>query len=196
MTLERRNDLIDAVIAERPSGRGVIFEKQTLTGGNWDLVAHSYQQAFDVLWDHATAQGKGNSLIVGPLMMIWRQSVELTIKAAIQETTRAEPPGTHELVRLFDALLKARRDVGALEDDDTPYTAKVRAAVVEFQNFDQQADRYRYPTGKHGEVYPGFAVHLDRLHQAHWLITNWCDAASVEAEQYNLYGRGGEGGGR
>lgn len=189
MSRELRDQLIDALIAERPHMRKIVNDRQTMFEGDWDQVAHSYQCSFEVLWDHALAQGGQSSIYVGPLMMLWRQSVELTIKAAIRETIRAEPPGHHELTRLFDALLAARRGVGCLEDDDDAYTARVRDTVVEFQKVDDRADRFRYPTGKDGKPYAGFAVDIKRLFQAHWLITNWCDAASVEAEHYNIYVR-------
>lgn len=191
MSRELRDKLIDALIAERPDKRKIVNDRQTMFEGDWDQVAYSYQCSFEVLWDHAMAQGGQSSIFVGPLMMLWRQSVELTIKAAIRETTRSEPPNHHELTRLFDTLLAARKVVGCLEEDDNAYTDRVRDTVVEFQKVDERADRFRYPTGRDGTAYPGFAVDIKRLLQAHWLITNWCDAASLEAEHFHAVVRAG-----
>ena len=189
MSLELRHELIDAVIAERPHMRKIVNDYQTMMEGNWDMVAFSYRQSFEVLWDHAMAQGKPASLYIGPLMMLWRQSVELSIKAAINETTRAEPPGSHDLTYLFDALLTARRTMCSFESDDDDHTRGVRATVIEFQKADERADRFRYPTGRGGVAYAGIAVDIKRLLQAHWLITNWAEAAGLEAEHYNLHVR-------
>ncbi len=188
MSQERRFALIEALIDENPHLEKIVSnESSSLIAGNWDLVAYSYQQSFEALWDLACTQQSG--LITMPLMMLWRQSVELTIKAAIQETIRGTPPGSHDLTSLFDKLVEARRSIAWLEPDDDDQMQMVRRTIIEFQNLDKQADRFRYPSKRDGSPYGGISVDLDRLHQAHWLITNWCDVASVEAEYYNIHVR-------
>ena len=192
MSLERRDKLIDDLIADRPQLGRIVTDQATMMQGNWDLVAFSYQQAFDVLWDHTASQSVSFSLLVGPLMMLWHQSVEVTIKAAITETRRAMPPTHHRLTDLFDDLKIARAEVGGLEDDETSYTDRVRATVVEFQKVTASADRYRYPISTRGAPYPGLAVNIERLYQAHWLITNWCEAAALEAQHHHAVANAGE----
>ena len=184
MTFDRRLELLDALAAGRPDLKGIVTNRNGLFEGNWDLAAYAYQQSFEALWDHAVAQTSG--LAVLPLLMLWRQSVELSIKAAIEGTTGGQPPGGHRLTDLFDRLLEVRREHGGLGSDDDDYTAEVRATVVEFQAIDERADRWRYPTYLKGKAHSDVTVDLDRLYQAHALITGWCDASSIEAEQHHL----------
>ena len=186
MTVERRMALLDALNEGQPGLREIVTARTGLFEGNWDLVAYAYQQSFEALWDHAVAQTSG--LAVLPLLMLWRQSVELSIKAAIEGTTGRQPPGGHRLTDLFDRLLAVRREHGAHESDDDDYTAEVRRTVAEFQELDERADRWRYPTDLKGQPHGGVNVDLDRLFQAHAMITGWCDACSIEAEQLHLYG--------
>jgi hypothetical protein len=188
MSLEKRTELIDSLVEERPELRKPITNQaSSMLTGNWDLVAYSYQQSFEALWDHAFQQTSGLAQL--PLMMLCRQSVELTIKAAIQATTLAQPPNGHGLTILFDRLLAAREEAGCFEQGDDEYTQEIRQAVINLQEIDARADRFRYPTDLNGKAYPGFNVDLEQLLQIHWLITTWCDCASTEAEQYYLHVR-------
>lgn len=185
MSSERRMELLEALVDGRPELRQVVTNRVGLFEGNWDLVAYAYQQSFEALWDHAVTQTSGLAIL--PLLMLWRQSVELSIKAAIEGTTGSQPPPGHGLTDLFDRLLEVRREHGGLESDDDGYTAEVRLTVVEFQELDKRADRWRYPTDLKGKAHAGVSVDLDRLFQAHSLITGWCDASSIEAEQHHLH---------
>lgn len=186
MSFERRSALLDAVSDEWPGVGLVVDNRDSLLEGNWDMLAFIYQQSFNALWDHAVTQPGGLSVL--PLLMICRQSIELSIKAAIEGTTVTQPPGGHDLTELFDHLLKVRREHGRLEPDDDDYTAKVKARVAEFQELDQRADRWRYPTDRKGRAHKGVNVDLDRLFQVHAMITGWCDHSSAEAEQCHIHG--------
>lgn len=189
MSIERRTKLLDGLMEGQPGLRQIVTNRASLLEGNWDLTAFAHQQGFEALWDHAVTRPAG--LAVLPLLMLWHQSVELTIKAAINGTTGCQPPGHHRLTDLFDFLLRVRKEHGRLEADDDAYTASVRRLVVEFQKLDERADRWRYPTDLKGKAHRGVSVDLDRLYQAHAMITGWCDWASVEAEQHHLHLSGG-----
>lgn len=185
MSVEKRTELIDLLVEERPELRKLITNQpNSMLAGNWDLLAYSYQQSFEALWDHAFRQTSGLAQL--PLMMLCRQSIELTIKAAIQATTQAQPPNGHGLTVLFDRLLAVREESGRFDQENDEYTRDIRQAVIAFQAIDARADRFRYPADLNGKAYPGFDVDLEQLLQIHWLITTWCDCASTEAEQYYL----------
>ena len=180
-----------ALETAQPRLQGIVKPRDSIIAGNWDLAAYAYQQGFEALWDHAILRASGveatNSaaLVLHPLLMLWRQSVELSIKAAIEGTTGRQPPEGHDLAKLFDSLLAARQERGDLERDDDDLTAQVTRLIAEFQALDVRADRWRYPTDRKGRPHGGDSVDLDRLYQAHEQITGWCDFASVEAEQAN-----------
>lgn len=191
MSIERRTQLLEALETAAPHLRRIVKPKARIMDGNWDLAAFAYQQAFEAMWDHAIARTAGadarhsSSLIVHPLLMLWRQSVELSIKAATEATTGQQPDGVHDLAKLFTRLLEARQERNDLERDDDDLTTQVARLIAEFQALDVAADRWRYPTDRKGRPYRGDAVDLDQLFQAHAMITGWCDAAGVEVDQAN-----------
>lgn len=183
MSQDRRFKLIEDIEESiRPvTGLAVEIDPSSYLGrGNWDLLAWDYQTAFDALWDYAVANGGGVTL---PLLMLCRQSIELNLKSAIGETTKEEPGGRHSLVRLFDTLRRTRKAAGYFQSDDDAETDRVRDTLVAFENLDKSADRFRYPMDKkRGQIYEGMSVDLERLYQAHWVITAWSFACSCEAQ--------------
>jgi HEPN domain-containing protein len=129
------------------------------------------------MWDNALIDKSG--LLIRPLLMLWRQSVELALKAAIMEIVgeTGQNPG-HDLSKLFVQLLKARADTGYCDDDE--YTRDVQDMIAHVQSFDPFADRFRYPTSKRGEPFDGVDIDFDELFQAHWRIVTWCESAAIE----------------
>ncbi len=114
--------------------------------------------------------------------MLWRQSVELAIKAAI--TSISDGPNTklgHNLDEQFARLIAARAELGYCDDD--AYTKNVQTMVALVQSFDPYADRFRYPTSRGGQPFMGIAAELDELFQAHWIIVTWCEGAALEVEE-------------
>lgn len=197
MSHARRTELLEALSSGGARLPQVVTARVGLFEGNWDLTAYAYQQSFEALWDHAIERTSGagaaqsSALVVLPLLMLWRQSVELSIKAAIEGTTGQQPPLGHSLTSLFERLLEVRRERGGLEpDDDDDDTAEVMRLIAEFQTLDERAERWRYPADSKGQPYGGITVDLNRLFQAHAMITGWCDGSSVEAEAEaaNLHG--------
>lgn len=178
MSLERREALAEQIVETQPSIRGFVHDLSTdLTAGSWDLVSYSFQRGFEAMWDLACADHSG--LLLRPLLVLWRQSVELAIKAAVLDIAgRIDGRPGHNLELLFQQLLQVRAAAGCDDDDDLTRNAKAMVALV--QSFDPFADRFRYPTEKGGKAYEGFDVDLDELFQAHWIIVTWCEGAVME----------------
>jgi len=178
MSLERREALVEEIVELQPSIRGFVRDLSTdLTAGSWDLVSYSFQRGFEAMWDLARADHSG--LLLRPLLLLWRQSVELAVKAAVLEIAgRIEGRPGHNLELLFQQLLQVRAAAGCDDDDDL--TRNVQGMVALVQSFDPFADRFRYPTEKGGKAYEGFDVDLDELFQAYWIVVTWCEGAVME----------------
>ena len=178
MSHQRRDALVEEIVQVQPTLRPFVRDLSTdLTAGSWDLVSYSFERGFEALWDLARVDGSG--LLKRPLLSLWRQSVELAIKSAILELAGEirENPG-HNLETLFQQLLNIRAEEG-YEDDDN-LANDVRSIIAQVQAFDPFADRFRYPADRAGKPHVGFAVDLDELFQAHWIITTWCEGAVIE----------------
>lgn len=178
MSLEQREALADRIVEMQPSLRGFVRDLSTdLTAGSWDLVSYSFQRGFEAMWDLARADHSG--LLDRPLLVLWRQSVELAIKSAVLELAgQLDGRPGHNLQLLFEQLLQVRAAAGCCDDDDL--TRDVQAMVALVQSFDPFADRFRYPAEKGGKPYEGFHVDLDELFQAHWIIVTWCEGSVIE----------------
>lgn len=178
MSQDRRDRLVEQIVDAQPELRAFVRRLPLdMTAGSWDMLSYSFQRGFEALWDSARVDHSG--LLRRPLLMLWRQSVELSIKAAVLEIS-GEPSNDlgHDLTKLFARLLAVRADLGCTDDDE--YTGRVQEMISTVQAFDPFADRFRYPTARKGQAYEGIAVDLDRLFQAHWSIVTWCEGAALE----------------
>jgi hypothetical protein len=178
MSLEQREALVEHIVQTQPSLGTFLRDLPTdLTAGSWNLVSYSFQRGFEALWDSARADHSG--LLLRPLLMLWRQSVELAIKSAILEIAGGiEGRPGHNLQLLFEQLLQVRATHGCYYDDDL--TRDVQRLVALVQSFDRYADRFRYPAENGGKPYEGITADLDELFQAHWTIVTWCEGAVME----------------
>jgi len=176
MTLQHREALIERLEAERPSLLGFVKNCPAGMGDSWDSVSFGFQRGFDEMWDLAWA---GNGLLDRPLLTLWRQSVELSLKSAIYyiEGTAEKKIG-HNLSDLFDKVLKISTEAGLDQDNDLE--KDVKAMIKHVQSFDLFATRFRYPADKKGNPYKGVDVNLEKLFQAHWIIVTWCEGTVVE----------------
>lgn len=181
MSLERREQLAEHIMQTQPVVREFVRRQpHDLTAGSWDLVSYSFERGFEVMWDAARLDHSG--LLLRPLLMLWRQSVELSIKAALTDIA-GEIAGNsgHDLSKLFALLLTARAGLGYSDDDE--YAGQIQTMIAHVQAFDPFADRFRYPTSKSGRAFEGVAADFDELFQAHWMITTWCEGAALEVEE-------------
>lgn len=181
MSAEAREELVDRLIASQPNLKAFVRRHPLdLTAGSWDMLSYSFQRGFDVMWDNARTDHSG--LLLRPLLVLWRQSVELAIKAAVIAIAgEATPKASHNLSKLFEQLIQVRAEIGL--DDENEYTDQVRAMIAHVQFFDPLADRFRYPASRDGTPFEGIEVNTDDLYQAHFAITTWCEGAVLEVEQ-------------
>jgi hypothetical protein len=183
MSLQYRDKLIEEIVETQPAPGAFVRNVPQLENWgswSWDVLSYGFQRAFEALWDHARADQSG--LLLHPLRMLWRQSVELALKTAIIEIAGeiTDSPG-HDLEVLFAQLLGARAELGYSDDDDLAQS--VRAMVSLAQSVDPFADRFRYPTAKGGKPFEGVNADLDELFQAHWIIVTYCEGAALEVEE-------------
>ena len=183
MSLERRDQLVEQIVHDQPAFRPFVREVphlENLISWSWNLLSYSFQRGFEALWDHAFADHSG--LLLHPLLLLWRQSVELALKAAIIEVA-GEVTGNprHDLDALFTQLLEARAALGYSDDDDLAQS--VRSMISLVQRVDPFADRFRYPTAKGGEPFGGVDADLEQLFQAHWIIVTYCEGTALEVEE-------------
>lgn len=181
MSLERRDRLVEQIVDAQP--RLTTFVRplpSDMIAGSWDLLSYSFQQGFELMWDQACAESSG--LLARPLLSLWRQSVELALKASILEIARSIPDKlSHNLRGLFERLLAERAALG--HDDNDDLARDVARMIDLVQTFDPFADRFRYPTTKDGTPFAGIQVDLDELFQAHWIIVTWCEGAAIEVRE-------------
>jgi HEPN domain-containing protein len=183
MSLSRREELAEQIVEAQPALGAFVREVprlENLVSWNWDALSYGFQRAFETLWDHAYADHTG--LLLHPLLMLWRQSVELALKAAITENAGkiVGKPG-HNLEALFEQLLTVRAERGFSDDDEL--AESVRAMVALVQSVDPFADRFRYPTAKGGKPFEAVDADLERLFQAQWTIVVYCEGAALEVEE-------------
>lgn len=181
MSVDRRDRLVEQIVQDQP--RLISFVRplpSDMIAGSWDLLSYSSQRGFELMWDHACAESSG--LLTRPLLSLWRQSVELALKASILEIAGGIGGKlSHDLRGLFDRLLAERAALG--HDDDDDLARDVARMIDLVQTFDPFADRFRYPAAKDGTPFEGIQVDLDELFQAHWIIVTWCEGAAIEVRK-------------
>lgn len=188
MSIERRTQLIEHIVEIQPQLREFIRALpayRDMMAGSWDLLAYSFERGFEAMWDQARVDHSG--LLLRPLLLLWRQSVELALKAAITEIAGGIDgrPG-HDLVALFDQLNATRAALGYCNDDEL--TLNVRETVTLVQSLDPFADRFRYPSARGGMPFEGVSADLDELFQAHWITVTYCDGAATEVRENRSFG--------
>jgi len=178
MTRQHREALVDHIVSTQPTLLKFLRNRsEDMLAGSWDLVSYSFQHGFEALWDLARADHSG--LLNLPLLSLWRQSVELTIKSAIIALAgRIDGNPGHNLHALFRQLVDLRAAEGCCDDDHL--ARNVQGMITQVQTFDPSAVRFRYPADRIGKPFDGIAVDLDELFQAYWIITSWCEGAVME----------------
>jgi hypothetical protein len=191
MSIQKREALVKNIL-DRQSSLGVLVKdmppNSSVMAGSWDLVSFSFQQGFEAMWDLAQADHPDHSspFLEMPLLSLWRQSIELTLKSCILEIDGIwDKQDGHKIQKLFEQF-KALSTSGGLNNDDD-LTRNVQEMIAFTHSFDPHADRFRYPTNKQGDAYNGINIDLEKLFQAHWTIVTYCEGTVVELrEQFGI----------
>jgi hypothetical protein len=186
MSIQKREALVDNILDRQSSLGGFVKNlppNSCVMAGSWNLVSFSFQQGFEAMWDLAQADHPDyNSLLKMPLLSLWRQSIELTLKSCILEIDGSlDKRYAHKLQDLFEKLKTLSTSGGLNNDDDL--TRNVQEMISFTQSFDPYADRFRYPTNKQGDAYQGIDIDLEKLFQAHWIIVTYCEGTVIDLRE-------------
>src|SRR5260370_40784750 len=121
MTFERREQLVDKEISQYPANiAAFIRSRHDDLGGDqsWSYYSYSFGQAFDVMWDAAAR--RPNTLLWPPLLVLCRQSVELSIKAGLETLSGEQPPSCHRLAHPWGAVVPAPEGGGPSPGREMP----------------------------------------------------------------------------
>ena len=144
---------------------------------SWDFFAYSYGQAFESLWD--AAYKRPSEVLNYPLLSICRQSIELSLKSAIDMVLQSDPPNGHKLKNLWSKLLAALSDKDGMVIDAW-YRNYPESLIEVLDAHDQKGDRFRYPTDRNHVSYASTEASLKEMYRAHLLITSFCDSVCEE----------------
>ena len=182
MSSEQRRLLGEQYMRQQPELRSLLKSRDhDLFSGSWAMRAYSFERGFEELWD-AAYRSLPNTILLSPLLMLWRQSIELHIKSAIYYTSEKPKNITgHDLESLFSELIDIWKKENYQEDEKI--VIYLKDIIKEVQRFDKGADRFRYPKNRNGDPYADTDVDLEQLYQTHWIITGWCQGAEIEVEQ-------------
>jgi hypothetical protein len=154
----------------------------------WEYVSYSYGRAFNELARKVFEEGRreGGNLWM-PLFFLARHSIELDLKSTIVEyanTDYLKPDLTgHNLLRLWDQLAGYMGRWGVPADDD--WGRLVRQLILDIQEVDPRADRFRYPIDFRGKPFQPKWVEIEGLIRAHNSITMYLDgSATMHAEDF------------
>ena len=193
MSISKRREIFEQVLLEqemeaRPSIQGFVKKSSSNKRrmfGPWENMSDEFELAFIELWDLAFADSKKK--LDSPLLFLWRHSVELAIKSAINYLDRGlNVKLNHNIVKLFEKLIELTEKFGLCCDDD--HTRNVGSMIKEFYSIDPHADRFRYPESKRGLPHDCVELNLEKLFKSHMLILGWCGGIQVEVETGRLYG--------
>lgn len=114
-----------------------------------------YKRAGDLLVEQAAEDADDRSNVIWPILFCYRQSVELFLKALIDEFASAgsQRRNTHSLAELWERLMTL---VGDPEVDGTPLHLGLDAAkelVMELHVADAKSDGFRYMTDTSGRPF-------------------------------------------
>jgi hypothetical protein len=154
-----------------------------LTGDEWTEYIGGYRRAADVLTNHVRQSRFDNDWFAYPLVLCWRQYLELRLKYLIMECQRlldenVELYRTHDLSILWRTcrpLLERTTDEDISSDLDN-----VGSMILELQNVDPTSDGFRYPVDRKSQP---TLVGLNRIGLSHFSgsmtkVANVLDAAA------------------
>lgn len=144
----------------------------------WSYYAYGFSAGFEQLAALAWKEWPRREYLRIPVLYLCRHSMELSLKAAIDECSRHTFAGSilegHNLHVLWKELLKQIARGGFLVDDE--WTQHCERLIAHIHQFDPSGERFRYPANKSGSPFDLTQVQFGELLKAHWHIVNYCDA--------------------
>ncbi|QPC44623.1 hypothetical protein HW532_19095 [Kaustia mangrovi] len=152
--------------------------------------AHAYANGFEVLLAEAKKRWPRQDYLQIPVLYLARHSIELNLKAAIEQFRTNDPTPPQKMEHNLMALWRDLCDYGARwsgEPFDDEYTAHCEKLLVRFHEIDKDGQRLRYPFSKQNKLFDITRVSdFDEVFLAHWHVTNYAGSTVTmhhEAEQ-------------
>jgi HEPN domain-containing protein len=119
----------------------------------WGLYAAGYKEAGDLLVHQLEMRKGGQDTLVYPIVFLYRQYLELTIKDLIRDARELQKvygdyPKTHELAALWDICQALLLQIFPREPNNV--MKDVARLIGEFSAVDPQSMSFRYPEDREG----------------------------------------------
>lgn len=124
------------------------------TRHDWSLYATGYKDAADILVREALRTGRSQDLLVYPIVFLYRQHLELTLKHLIKVACRLEDEPEPDLKghKLQGLWMTFHRLLSKVEGckQDLPYVKHMGRLLNEFATADPDSTAFRYPEDNEG----------------------------------------------
>ena len=143
----------------------VLSEYQT----SWYTYAEGYKRAAEAVIDHVAATRMMQDALVYPVLFLYRQYLELTLKILIADAEElaqidGPPARGHDLNALWarckQAVVRVMREL----DDHSVDLSIIANCVLQFQEADPSAQGFRYPEHHDGSPIRHAASHVNLRH--------------------------------
>jgi hypothetical protein len=149
-------------------------------------IADGYKQGAEALAVSAAERNATLDLVIYPIVFLYRQYLELTLKQIIDNAKRLENTGkgfptNHDLKGLWkEALDLLRLHYGAA--DLPPELDNIQCCIDEFHEHDSTSMAFRYPTDKKGQIHLRDLRHINlrNLHDTMERIGNLLDCLTSD----------------
>lgn len=123
-------------------------------GPDWNLYAAGYKTAADMLADHVIQKAVRQDTLVYPILFLYRQYIELSIKEIIRSgllllEREGKVPQHHDLGQLWRDAEKLLTEM--FPGDSVEQVQETGRIIRDFNKVDPQSDAFRYPVNKRGE---------------------------------------------
>jgi len=120
--------------------------------GDWLRYVQGYKLAADALIGHAVEACQHQDLLVFPIVFLYRQYLELSIKIVIRGSSNCleQPddfPKSHDLETLWTKCKVLLEQIEPIPESDI---YAVESVIAEFAQADPSSQGFRYPTAKDG----------------------------------------------
>jgi len=163
-----------------------------LTGDEWTEYIGGYRRAADMLTNNVRQSRFDHDWLVYPLVLCWRQYLELRLKHLIMECQRLLDENI-ELYRTHDLSILWRECRPLLErttdEDISSDLDNVGSMIMELQNVDPTSDGFRYPVDRTSQpTLVGLnSIDLSHFSDSMTKVANVLDAAAEAIAVSNEY---------